>query len=330
MPRVDMNRFESMYAERVGARATRFVEGHSPEGALARSELLHERDRLVVFDPDAASLSGAFENGCVRRVVDGLDPAAFNVASGDDDGYDRLFWLVPVLGGRDNRVCDVRALAAAARIRAAVLIVDVTAVSPFAAHPLESGACLMLEQLGEGCSGPSSSLFALSAAFPSRRRGTDERLAWVLPLLLGAPAVRAEYVMAEPFGRFAMDGVQRRMDSARAIAEYLAANEMVPAVSYPGLPTHPDHGVAASNLMHGFGFNIDVHLPEHLSAGQFIQALPRSLQAPSSGCDRTRIVSVKGLNEPFIRLIVGLDDPLCIVDSLDQALRLYCNPPEPL
>ena len=47
--------------------------------------------------------------------------------------------------------------------------------------------------------------------------------------------------------------MQAHFDRARALAEYLAANEMVRNVRYPGLSSHPDHVAATGLLEHGSG-----------------------------------------------------------------------------
>ena len=46
--------------------------------------------------------------------------------------------------------------------------------------------------------------------------------------------------------------MQAHFDRARALAEYLAANEMVRNVRYPGLTSHSDHAIATGILEHGF------------------------------------------------------------------------------
>ena len=123
--------------------------------------------------------------------------------------------------------------------------------------------------------------------------------------------------------------MQRHGDNARAIAEYLAANPYVPSVAYPGLPSHPDHEVAARTLRHGFGPAVDFELPHGLSARGLIAACPASYRSARAGGPTTRLSAPRGDEARFIRLFAGVDDPLEIVDSLDRAMRLSCDPPQP-
>ena len=121
--------------------------------------------------------------------------------------------------------------------------------------------------------------------------------------------------------------LQRQSDHARAIAEYLAAHPDVPSVGYPGLASHPDHDIAARTLQHGFGPAVDFELPWGVTAGAFLDACDCSHRACPAGGPLTRLSPLCGDDGTYIRLIAGLDDPLDIVDSLDQAMRLFCDPP---
>lgn len=69
--------------------------------------------------------------------------------------------------------------------------------------------------------------------------------------------------------------MQAHFDRARALAEYLAANEMVRNVRYPGLTSHPDHAIATGILEHGFGPAVEFDLIER-SAGELFDTLPGS------------------------------------------------------
>ena len=115
----------------------------------------------------------------------------------------------------------------------------------------------------------------------------------------------------------------------RVAAGELAANPYVPSVAYPGLPSHPDHEVAARTLRHGFGPAVDFELPHGLSARGLIAACPSSYRSGRAGGPMTRLSAPRGDEARFIRLFAGVDDPLEIVDSLDQAMRLSCDPPQP-
>ena len=123
--------------------------------------------------------------------------------------------------------------------------------------------------------------------------------------------------------------------AAHAIAAYLACHPAVGHVFYPGLASHPDRGLAPNVLLHGFGPAIDVALqgaPEEPMAARherFCAHCACANRDAAAGGSRTRMSVVAAGELAYLRIFAGTDDPLAIVDSLDQALRLFCNPPEP-
>ena len=114
--------------------------------------------------------------------------------------------------------------------------------------------------------------------------------------------------------------MQAHFDRARALAEYLAANEMVRDVRYPGLSSHPDHAVATGILEHGFGPAVEFDLIER-SAGELFDALPDEFRTSPAGGPITRLSAPRGKQGSTIRLFAGTDDPLIVAATLDNALR---------
>ena len=114
--------------------------------------------------------------------------------------------------------------------------------------------------------------------------------------------------------------MQEHFDRARALAEYLAANEMVRNVRYPGLSSHPDHAIATGILEHGFGPAVEFDLIER-SADDLFVALPGEFRTSPAGGATTRLSAPRGKQGNTIRLFAGTDDPLIVAATLDNALR---------
>ena len=114
--------------------------------------------------------------------------------------------------------------------------------------------------------------------------------------------------------------MEAHFDRARALAEYLAANEMVRNVRYPGLTSHPDHAVATGILEHGFGPAVEFDLIER-SAGELFDTLPGEFRTSPAGGSTTRLSAPRGKQGGAIRLFAGTDDPLQVAATLDNALR---------
>lgn len=177
---------------------------------------------------------------------------------------------------------DLRALGRAAREARALLVVDNTVPGVFGCDPLRLGAVLSLDASDRVCAGKAQrKLVAASVARSQLKRHRVDAAAECAHELLegcGMAALDLSSVEAEVL-EYGLDTLDTRMqahfDRARALAEYLAANEMVRDVRYPGLSSHPDHAVATGILEHGFGPAVEFDLIE-CSAGELFDALPGS------------------------------------------------------
>ena len=339
MARADMSLAQARYAAAVSARSAHVLRARHVPDALARLGLVRPGDALVVCADDFAdALTERFPR---ESLFFAAEPTAeaFTAAAPTGDAP-RTFWLVNSIGGFGLRVPDLRALAAAARDAGALFVVDNTVPSAFGCEPLKLGAHLSFEALdrvGGGCL--SEKLVAVAAPFSRKgRKHPADPLADVAFALLGeAVAASGPTLLSVGENDAALlargldtlaERMQRHMDHARAIAEYLRCHPRVARVHYPGLLQHPDHAVAAGVLIHGCGPAVDFELAGG-AAARFLAVCPCANREAPAGGPATRIAALKGDEARYLRLFAGVDDPLDIVDSLDQALRLFCNPPEP-
>lgn len=327
-----VQRLEEAWALRTGAREARLLAASHVPAALSLLGIVRPGDRLVAFADD---FTEAFAHG-----FDGRDVAlagspsadAFTVASEVfDASFDaegpHLWWFVNSIGGFGLRVPDLRTLGRAAREAHALLVVDNTVASAFGCDPLRLGAVLSLEALDRVCAGNASrKLVAVSVARSQFKRHRVDAAAECVHVLfegcglgkLGLPTDEAGVLER---GLDSLDTrMQAHFDRARALAEYLAANEMVRNVRYPGLSSHPDHAVATGILEHGFGPAVEFDLIER-SAGKLFDALPEEFRASPAGGATTRLSAPRGKQGNTIRLFAGTDDPLIVAATLDNALR---------
>lgn len=330
--RVDVQQLEEAWALRAGAREARLVAASHVPAALSLLGIVRPGDRLVAFADDFAD---AFARGfecCDVAMVEEPSVAAFTAASeGFDATFDsegpHLWWFVNSIGGFGLRVPDLRALGRAAREAHALLVVDNTVAGVFGCDPLRLGAVLSLEALDRVCAGDAPhKLVAVSVARSQlKRHRVDAAAECAHALLKGCGLVKLD-LPADEAGvlECGLDSLDARMqahfDRARALAEYLAANEMVHAVRYPGLSSHPDHAVATGILEHGFGPAVEFDLIER-SAGDLFDALPGEFRTSPAGGATTRLSAPRGKQGCTIRLFAGTDNPLQVAATLDNALR---------
>ncbi len=289
-------------------------------------------DRLVAFADDFADAFARGFDACDVVLVGEPSVAAFTAASeGLDASFDaegpHLWWFVNSIGGFGLRVPDLRALGRAAREARALLVVDNTVASVFGCDPLRLGAVLSLEALDRVCAGEAPrKLVAVSVARSQLKRHRVDAAAECAHALLadcGASVLglSAEETDVLERGLSSLDArMQAHFDRARALAEYLAANEMVCNVRYPGLGSHPDHAVATGILEHGFGPAVEFDLIER-SAGELFDTLPGEFRTSPAGGSTTRLSAPRGKRGSAIRLFAGTDDPLVVASTLDNALR---------
>lgn len=330
--RVNVQQLEGAWALRTGAREARLLAAPHVPAALSQLGIVRPGDRLVAFADDFAD---AFVHGfdcCDVALVGSPSVEAFAAASeGFDASFDaegpHLWWFVNSIGGFGLRVPDLRALGRAARYARALLVVDNTVASAFGCDPLRFGSALSLEALDRVCAGmaPRNLVAASVARSQLKRHRVDAaaECAHALFACCGALALDLSAEEADVLKRGLSSlnvRMQAHFDRARALAEYLAANEMVRNVRYPGLSSHPDHAVATGILEHGFGPAVEFDLIER-SADDLFVALPEEFRTSSAGGATTRLSAPRGKQGSTIRLFAGTDNPLVVASALDNALR---------
>lgn len=330
--RVDVQRLEEAWALRSSAREARLVAAPHVPAALSLLGIVRPGDCLVAFADDFADAFAHGFEGCDVVLVDPPSAAAFTAASEDfDASFDaegpHLWWFVNSIGGFGLRVPDLRALGRAAREAHALFVVDNTVASAFGCDSLRLGAVLSLEALDRVCAGkaPRKLVAASVARSQLKRHHVDAAAECAHALLEGCGLAKLDLPADEAAvldrGLDSLDvRMQAHFDRARALAEYLAANEMVRNVRYPGLSPHPDHAAATGILEHGFGPAVEFDLIER-SAGDLFDALPGEFRTSPAGGATTRLSAPRGKQGSTVRLFAGTDDPLVVASALDNALR---------
>lgn len=329
---MDVQQLEEAWALRAGAREAHLFAARHVPAALSLLGIVRPGDRLVAFADDFTEAFARGFDGCDVAMVEEPSAAAFAAASeGFDVSFDaagsHLWWFVNSIGGFGLRVPDLRALGRAAREAHALLVVDNTVAGLFGCDPLRLGAVLSLEALDRVCAGKAPrKLVAVSVARSQLKRHRVDAASECAHALFADCGVLALDLSAEEtdvLGR-GLSSLNARMqahfDRARALAEYLAANEMVRNVRYPGLSSHPDHAVATGILEHGFGPAVEFDLIER-SAGELFDALPGEFRTSPAGGATTRLSAPCGKQGSTIRVFAGTDDPLTVAATLDNALR---------
>lgn len=329
---MDVQQLEEAWALRAGAREARLLAASHVPAALSLLGIVRPGDRLVAFADDFADAFARSFDGCDVALVGSPAVEAFVAASENFDASldaegPHLWWFVNSIGGFGLRVPDLRALSRSARGAHALLVVDNTVASAFGCDPLRLGAVLSLEALDRVCAGKAPrKLVAASVARSQLKRHRVDAAAECAHVLFAGCGASALDLSAEETdvlerGLSSLNArMQAHFDRARALAEYLAANEMVRNVRYPGLTSHPDHAIATGILEHGFGPAVEFDLMD-CTAGEFFSILPDEFRTSPAGGATTRLSAPRGKQGSTIRLFAGTDNPLVVASVLDNALR---------
>ncbi len=251
----------------------------------------------------------------------------------------RLIWVEsptnPLL-----KLADLRAIAEIARSRGILTAADNTFASPFNQRPLELGIDIVVHSATKYLNGHSDVIGGVAIV------GADERLQPVRERL--GFLQNAIGAIAGPFDSFlALRGLktlalrmERHNANALALAQWLERHPHVARVHYPGLPSHPQHALATSQ-MHavdgGYGGMISVDLRTDLAgAKRFLEsvrifALAESLGGVESLIEHPAIMThatipeptraTLGIGDSLVRLSVGVEDVDDLRDDLAQALQ---------
>jgi cystathionine beta-lyase/cystathionine gamma-synthase len=129
--------------------------------------------------------------------------------------------------------------------------------------------------------------------------------------------------------------MKQHNQNAQAIAEWFEGRADVARVAYPGLASHPDHGLA-QDLMSGFGGMVSVLLEGGGEAADcFMSRLELAIAAPSLGGVETLVSQprwtshgglseaereAQGIPDGFVRLSIGIENAEDLIADFDQAL----------
>ncbi|HZH44659.1 MAG TPA: cystathionine gamma-synthase [Lysobacter sp.] len=315
-----------------GKRGYAFASGLAATSTVL--DLLDSGSHVIAMDDVYGGTFRLFER--VRRRSAGLDfswvdltdPAAFEAAIRPNT---RMVWIEtptnPLL-----KLVDIAQIAAIARRRGLLVVVDNTFASPILQRPLELGAHLVVHSATKYLNGHSDIVGGMAVV------GDDAELAEKMTFLQNAVGG-----IQGPFDSFlALRGLKTlhlRMkahcENAQALAEWLQGHPAIDKVLYPGLPSHPQHELA-KRQMSGFGGMLSIYLKGGADAARRlcenveIFALAESLGGVESLINLPAVMTHAsvpperraqlGIANNLVRLSVGVEDVQDLRADLDNAL----------
>jgi cystathionine gamma-synthase len=217
-------------------------------------------------------------------------------------------------------VTDIAAVAELAHGVGALVAVDSTCATPVHTRPLALGADFVMHSATKYIGGHSD---VLAGALVTRAdseawtqiaatRQTEGNVLGPVEAFLVARGVRTLFARVERQSKTAL-GLATRLSELPGVA-----------VSYPGLPSHPHHAVAARQMQGGFGGMLSIRVRDPLAV---VKRLRLWVPATSLGGVESLVehrASVEGPNSPtpkdLLRLSVGLEHEDDLFEDLAQAV----------
>lgn len=236
------------------------------------------------------------------------------------------------------RVTDIATVAALAKQAGAELSVDSTIATPLGTRPLDLGADYVLHSLTKYLCGHGDALggaIVTSATHAARlRKGSLIHLGGSLSPFAAWLILRGVETLAP---RMAL-----HQANARAVAEYLSAHPRVAGALWPGLPSHPQHAVAARQMRNfsgllaftarADGMDLARRLAERLRVVSYAVSLGKTksllfyiptedlLRASFTMAPEDAAAYREIARDGVFRLSVGLEDAADLITDLDRAL----------
>ncbi|WP_309068198.1 cystathionine gamma-synthase [Microbacterium sp.] len=312
-----------------GARALSFASGLAAEDALLRA-LLQPGDEVLLGNDVyggtyrlLARVLGPW--GVQLRVTDLSDPAAVDAALAER--APKVVWVEtpsnPLL-----RVTDIRSLADRAHAAGAIVVVDNTFASPALQQPIALGADVVVHSTTKYLGGHSDvvggALVFADAALAEQPQ--------FLQFAAGAVSGPLDAWLTTRGIKTLAVRMERHSSNGQAVAEFLEGHDRVARVYYPGLPSHPGHEIAASQMA-GFGGIVSLALADAAAARRFAESTRLFTLAESLGGveslvnypDEMTHASVRGTElavpAEVVRLSVGIEHVDDLLADLDRALK---------
>ena len=229
------------------------------------------------------------------------------------------------------KVADIRKISDIAKANDALLVVDNTFLTPYFQKPLNLGADIVVHSGTKYLCGHNDVIAGIAVVktkemaehfrgqMKSRGNGLGPFDSWLVLRGIKTLSLR----------------MKRHNENAKKVAEWLRGHDKIKKVYYVGFEDHPGYDVNLSQST-GFGGMISFEVDSEQTAHNLLSNVNMILFAESLGGTESLITypltqthesipeeirQKLGINERFIRISVGIEDPDDIIADLEQALR---------
>ena len=261
--------------------------------------------------------------------------------------------FVETIANPGTQIPDLQGIGELCRERGIVYVVDNTITSPALFRPKAVGASLVVNSLTKTIAGHGAALGGAVtdtglfdwSAYPNiaddyRRAPAKEQ--GLLQIRKKGLRDMGASLSSEQAHSIAMGAetlalrVKQSSDNALALARFLEGHAAIGKVFYPGLESHPQHGVAQA-LFKGASWLLSFELRDAERMAEVVNALRLPIKATGLGDTRTLIIPVAptiffeagaetrkamGISDGMLRLSVGIEDIEDLLADFEQALKV--------
>ena len=259
--------------------------------------------------------------------------------------------FVETIANPRTQVADLARIGQLCKARGILYVVDNTMTTPYLFRPKAVGAGLVVNALTKSIAGHGNALRGSLTDTGTFDWTTYPNIAGSYkknaPAMWGMVQLRAKALRdfgaslgPEAAHHIAVGAetlalrMERTSSNALALASMLEADARVAAVHYPGLASHPQHGVA-SELFRAYGPLFSFELKEGIDCFDYLNRLKIAISASNLGDTRTLVIPVAhtiffemgaerrasmGIAESLIRVSVGIEDTADLLEDFRAAL----------
>tara|TARA_R110002050_G_scaffold223338_2_gene359179 strand:- start:41480 stop:42649 length:1170 start_codon:yes stop_codon:yes gene_type:complete len=231
-------------------------------------------------------------------------------------------------------ITDLSAISKIAKQHGLVSMIDNTFASPVNQNPIDFGIDVVIHSATKYMGGHSDILAGAVAS-------TTEHMEHIFQLAKNFGGSLSDYTvwLLERSIKTMGLRVKAQNENAQKMAEYLYQNPNIQSVYYPGLPSHPDHELAKSQ-MKGFGGMLSFELKADIDAYQFQKSLQLIKSSMSlAGVESMMLSPTKtshsllsaeeranqGIADGLIRFSIGIEEIEDLIEDIEQAILKVKN-----